>query len=56
MGTWFNGGLDSAELMVGLDDPRGLFQPDSKMNNKPVLHPMDGQAQTFMMSDTSLPD
>lgn len=26
-GTWFSGGLDSVRLMVGLDDPMGLFQP-----------------------------
>lgn len=26
-GTWFNCGLGSTELTVGLDDPRGLLQP-----------------------------
>ena len=27
LGTWFTGGLGSAQLTVGLDDLKGLFQP-----------------------------
>lgn len=27
LGTGLSGGLGSVELMVGLDDPTGLFQP-----------------------------
>lgn len=54
--TWFNGGLDTAGFVVGHDGPRALFQPGSMMNNKPVLHHMDGQAQTSTVSDISLPD
>lgn len=26
-GTWFHPGLGGAGLMLGLDDPRSLFQP-----------------------------
>jgi len=27
LGTWFNGGLGSVRLMVGLSDLNSLFQP-----------------------------
>jgi len=27
LGTWFSGGLNSARLMIGLDDFKSLFQP-----------------------------
>lgn len=31
LGTWFSGGLVSAGGMVGLDDPRGLYNPNDSM-------------------------